>query len=134
MDYITATEASLKLKEITYINSTSHPTGELKHGFLALVDNDAYIIAIATQGELLDKTLNGVAEAHSRGGKIIFVSQLDISNKIKDYNFIKLNQFNEELMPIYSVTFFQALAYYTSIKKGINPDKPRNLAKSVTVE
>jgi glucosamine--fructose-6-phosphate aminotransferase (isomerizing) len=134
MDYITATEASLKLKEITYINSASHPTGELKHGFLALVDNNTYVVALATQSELIDKTLNGVAEAYSRGGKIVIISQFDISKKTKEYNFIKLNEISEELMPIYSVTFFQALAYYTSIKKGINPDKPRNLAKSVTVE
>lgn len=134
-DYITATEASLKLKEITYINSASHPTGELKHGFLALVDHETYVIIVATQKELLDKTLNGAAESYSRGGKIVLISTFDLDkSKVEGYNFIKLPSCKEELSPIVAIIFFQTLAYLTSIKRGINPDKPRNLAKSVTVE
>lgn len=135
-DYITAEEASLKLKEITYINSLAYPAGELKHGFLALVDSNSLIFVIATDKELLDKTLNGANEAYSRGAKIIVVSQLNIA-KDKLHNvhmLIKLDNLSSDLMPVVSIKFFQWLAYYTSLKKGLNPDKPRNLAKSVTVE
>lgn len=135
-DYITALESSLKLKEITYIFSCEQPAGELKHGFLALINNSSYLFAIATQKKLLDKTLNNAYEANARGAKVIFVTQFDLPKEItkKFYNVIKLQNFSEELMPITSILPFQLLAYFTSIKKGLNPDKPRNLAKSVTVE
>ncbi len=135
-DYITALEASLKLKEITYIFSCEHPAGELKHGFLALINKSSYLFAIATQKELLDKTLNNAYEAQARGAKVIFVTQFDLPKEVikKFYKIIKLQSFNENVMPITSILPFQILAYYTSIKKGLNPDKPRNLAKSVTVE
>lgn len=135
-DYITAEEASLKLKEITYINSSAYPAGELKHGFLALIDDKSLVFVIATEKELLDKTLNGANEAYSRGAKIIVVSNLDISmEKLHNvYMLVKLDNLSGDLMPMVSIKFFQWLAYYTSIKKGLNPDKPRNLAKSVTVE
>ena len=136
LDYITCKEACLKLKEITYINSQAYPAGELKHGFLALVDNDSYVFVIATNKDLLEKTINGAHEAQSRGAKIILVSQFDISkNLLSDiYQFIKLPSTNYDLMPVLSIIPFQLLSYYTSINKGINPDQPRNLAKSVTVE
>ncbi len=136
LDYITTEEASLKLKEITYINSSAYPSGELKHGFLALVDSDTIVFVLATQEELLDKTLNGAHEVSARGGKIVMVSNLDISEeKLQDvYINIKIDKTHQDLSPMTSIKFFQWLAYHTSIKKGINPDKPRNLAKSVTVE
>lgn len=136
LDYITTEEASLKLKEITYINSSAYPSGELKHGFLALVDSNTIVFALATQEELLDKTLNSAHEVSARGGKIVMVSNLDISKeKLQDvYINIKIEKKHQDLSPMTSIKFFQWLAYHTSIKKGINPDKPRNLAKSVTVE
>lgn len=136
VDYVTAEEASLKLKEISYINSSAYPAGELKHGFLALVDNTSIIFVIATQKELLDKTLNGAHEGSARGAKIIVVSNLDISkDKLVDvYMHIKLKNESVDIMPMVAIKFFQWLAYFTSVKKGLNPDKPRNLAKSVTVE
>ncbi len=135
-DYITALEASLKLKEITYIFSSEHPAGELKHGFLALIDKSSILFVIATNKKLLDKTLNGAFEAQSRGAKVIFVSQFDVPKEklSKFYMVIKLQSFKEELIPITSIPTFQMLAYLTSVKKGLNPDQPRNLAKSVTVE
>lgn len=135
-DYITAQEASLKLKEITYIFSSEHPSGELKHGFLALIDKNSYLFAIATQKNLLDKTLNGAFEAQARGAKVILATQFDLPQEIsnKFYKIIKLQTFKEELMPISSIIPFQQFAYFTSINKGLNPDQPRNLAKSVTVE
>ena len=136
LDYITALEASLKLKEITYIFSVEHPAGELKHGFLALIDNSSILFAIATNKNLLDKTLNGAYEAQSRGAKVIFLTQFELpeDTKTKFFKYIKLKPHKEELMPISTITFFQKLAYFTSVCKGLNPDQPRNLAKSVTVE
>ena len=108
----------------------------MKHGFLALINKSSYLFAIATQKELLDKTLNNAYEAQARGAKVIFVTQFDLPKEVikKFYKIIKLQSFNENVMPITSILPFQILAYYTSIKKGLNPDKPRNLAKSVTVE
>lgn len=136
LDYVTALEASLKLKEITYINSSAYPSGELKHGFLALVDASTIVFAIATDERLLTKTLNSAHEISARGGKVILVTDLNVSHtQIKNISkVVKLKNTSSELSPILSIPFFQWLAYYTSIDLGINPDKPRNLAKSVTVE
>lgn len=135
-DYINSEEASLKLKEITYINSSAYASGELKHGFLALVDDGTHLFVLATEKDLLDKTLNGAHEAYARGAKIVLATQLDVDEKKFDfvYKTFRLQSFDEDLMPIVSIITFQMLAYYTSIKKDINPDQPRNLAKSVTVE
>lgn len=135
-DYITALESSLKLKEITYIFSSEYPAGELKHGFLALVDKQTYIFTIATQKALLNKTLNNAYETIARGAKVILVTQFELPNDItnKFYKVIKLQKFDENVMPITSILPFQLLAYQISVKKMLNPDKPRNLAKSVTVE
>jgi len=136
LDYITCEEASLKLKEITYINSQAYPAGELKHGFLALIDEGTFVFVIATQKHLLDKTLNSAHEAAARGAKLILATQFDIDeNKLKDvHKVIKLQSFSEDLMPVASIGAFQMLSYLTSKAKNINPDQPRNLAKSVTVE
>ena len=89
-----------------------------------------------TKKDIIDKTLNGAHEAESRGGKIILISSLELpKEKTKGfYMNIKLKEIKEELMPISSIIWFQLLAYYTSIERGENPDQPRNLAKSVTVE
>lgn len=135
-DYITVKEASLKLKEITYIPTAEHPAGELKHGFLSLVDSNSVVIVLATQKDLLPKTLNGANEVLSRGGKIIFASQYNIpKEQSKDFShIIKLSKYDDDIMPIISVIYFQLLAYKTAITKNLNPDQPRNLAKSVTVE
>ena len=135
-DYISSEEASLKLKEITYINSSAYPSGELKHGFLALIEKGTPLFVIATESGLLDKTLNGAHEAYTRGATITLITQLDIPKEKTGFisNIINLPQFDEELMPIISVIPFQLISYYTSVSKGINPDQPRNLAKSVTVE
>lgn len=136
LDYITVTEASLKLKEISYINSSSYPAGELKHGFLALVDKDTLSIFLCTENSLLSKVLSNIHEVRARGGKTILITNLDVSidaQKNVD-EVIKIKSFADELMPITSIKFFQWLAYFTSTSLGINPDKPRNLAKSVTVE
>ncbi len=136
LDAVTCEEASLKLKEITYINSQSYPAGELKHGFLALVVEGTFVFVIATQKDLIDKTLNGAHEAAARGAKLVVATQLNIpESSLKDvHHLIKLQSFSEDLMPIASIGAFQMLSYLTSVNKAINPDQPRNLAKSVTVE
>lgn len=135
-DYVTALEASLKLKEITYIFCAEHPAGELKHGFLALVDQTSLLFAIATNKDLLNKTLNGAFEALARGAKVVLVTQFDLPQETtqKFFKYVKLPAVKDELMPILSISYFQKLAYETSLAKNLNPDQPRNLAKSVTVE
>ncbi len=135
-DYITCKEASLKLKEITYINCEAYPSGELKHGFLALINYGTYVFVLATEKKLLDKTLNAAQETYARGAKVILITQLDLPKSKTDFvhKLIKLQNFEEDLMPIVCITYFQLLSYLVSTQKGINPDKPRNLAKSVTVE
>lgn len=136
VDYITVTEASLKLKEISYINSSSYPAGELKHGFLALVDSDTLSIFLCTSVDLLPKIISSIHEVHARGGKTVLITNLKAlsSDSLCVDRIIYINDFGQSMMPITSIKFFQWLAYYTSITLGINPDKPKNLAKSVTVE
>ena len=133
LDYITACEGSLKLKEVAYINSLNYPSGELKHGFLALVKKNVPIIVFANEKEINQKTFNSASEAKSRGGKlVIFTNEKEIKNK--DKFTVKFETENELLLPVVSIVPAQYLAYKVSILKGIDPDKPRNLAKSVTVE
>ncbi len=132
IDYITAKEASLKLKETTYINSSSYPSGELKHGYLALVEEGTKVFAIACEKDLNIKTINSVKEAEARGAKITILTN-DSGQKNED-NVIFFEEQNELLLPILSIAPIQYLSCKTSEQKGINPDRPRNLAKSVTVE
>ena len=90
---------------------------------------------IATEKDLLEKTLNGAFESMARGGKILAFSKYDLKKyENENFKYIKMPNLNEEVMPILSISYFQMLSYLTSIAKGLNPDKPRNLAKSVTVE
>lgn len=139
LDYIQAQEGSLKLKEITYINSQAISAGELKHGTLSLIDENSLVIAILTEKDKLDKNINNINEILSRNGNIIFISpyKKEIEAKLKfnkTVNFIELPKIQQEFYPmITSIPLFY-LAYFVSVKKGLNPDKPRNLAKSVTVE
>jgi len=133
-DSITAMEASLKLKEISYIMSESYPAGELKHGTLALIDSNSLSVIISTNKDMLPKILNTIDEIKSRGGKTLIVSQFEELKNSADI-FIKLPYLkNEKLYAITSIIPLQLIAYYSCCLKGFNPDKPRNLAKSVTVE
>ena len=131
MDYITSLEASLKLKEVTYINSNSYPAGELKHGFLALVENGMPLFVFANQKEMKNKTLSAMNEAISRGAnEIVFTNDKNFEGK----NVIFCKSQDEILAQIECISAMQYLSYRVSILKNINPDQPRNLAKSVTVE
>lgn len=128
-DYITACEASLKLKEISYINCSALPAGELKHGTLALVEKGVFVIAISTQKRLATKTENALHETLSRGATTLLISTLNNPSAT-----ISLPHISRDLAPILSIVPMWLLSYFVSTKKGLNPDRPRNLAKSVTVE
>ena len=132
IDYPVAMEGSLKLKEISYIHSESYAAGELKHGPIALIDNGFPVISIITDDALAAKTTSNIQEVMSRGAKTIVVTNQDL-NKNFDYT-IKIPRINKYISPIISVLPLQILAYYIAKEKGLDVDKPRNLAKSVTVE
>lgn len=132
-DKITALEGALKLKEITYKSAEGYPAGELKHGTLALIENKTPVIVISTDYKLHKKTMSNAEEIHSRGGVVILVSPKAFDKECADYK-IDIADLPPELGAILSVIPIQVLAYQTAIKLGVNPDKPRNLAKSVTVE
>lgn len=131
-DYITACEASLKLKEISYINCSALPAGELKHGTLALVEKGVQVIAISTEKRLASKVENATNETLSRGASALTITTLD--NMFAHSNIISLPYVKTELAPILSIVPLWLMSYFVSISKSINPDRPRNLAKSVTVE
>ena len=134
-DYAASLEGSLKLKEITYLPSEGYAAGELKHGTLALVDEGTPVVAVLTQPSLADKTWNSVKEVSARGAKVFLITSIPEYCKREEVTAsVLLPACREEFTPAISVLPLQALAYYVSIARGINPDKPRNLAKSVTVE
>ena len=125
-------EGSLKLKEISYIHSEAYAGGELKHGPIALIENGFPVIGIITDEKLLDKSISNIQEVISRGAKTIVITNQNI-NKSFDY-IIKIPKVSKYFSPILSVIPLQLLSYYISKEKGLDVDKPRNLAKSVTVE
>ena len=131
-DYVTALEGSLKLKEIAYLNCIGIAAGELKHGTLALIDNQTLVIAISTQERLKEKMESNILEVKARGGKVLLLSNLQ-HNFTPEFR-IDLPDFEECFMPIVSIVPLQQLAFFYSLALGFNPDKPRNLAKAVTVE
>ena len=128
-------EGSLKLKEISYIHSESYAGGELKHGTISLIDEDMPVIAVATQTRLFPKTAANVEEVKSRGAKVIVVCRDSavVHDEITDY-IIRLPETDDILMPLVAAVPLQMLAYYTALDRQCSIDKPRNLAKSVTVE
>ena len=136
IDYVTSNESALKIKEITYLTVESHPTGELKHGYIALIDKKSVAIIFNTQEKLLSRALLACSEIKARGGTTILISntrQQKSSLTNVDY-LIKLPTTNYFLSPIISIIPIQLIAEKISRDLGINPDKPKNLAKSVTVE
>ena len=135
LDYALSMEGSLKLKEISYIHSESYAAGELKHGTISLITEGMPVIAVATQNTLLEKTVSNIKEVKARGAMTIVIcdEEADIDADAVDY-MIRIPKINETLMPMVATVPMQLLAYYTSVNKGNDVDKPRNLAKSVTVE
>ena len=135
LDYALSMEGSLKLKEISYIHSESYAAGELKHGTISLVTNNMPVIAVATQRELLDKTISNVKEVKARGAYVVLVTHgyINVDDEVADYK-IGLPTIDDLLMPMLTVVPLQLIAYNTSLLRGNDVDKPRNLAKSVTDE
>lgn len=135
LDYALSMEGSLKLKEISYIHSESYAAGELKHGTISLVEDGMPVIAVVTQNTLLEKTVSNIKEVKARGAMTIVIcdEQAKIDEDAVDY-MIRVPRISEVLMPMVATVPMQLLAYYTSVNKGNDVDKPRNLAKSVTVE
>lgn len=133
IDYTVSLEDSLKLKEVSYIHSDAYAAGELKHGPIALIENGVPVIATMTDEKLVKKSISNLQEVITRGAKAIVVTNQDL----KEYNFenvIQIPRVNKLLSPVISVIPMQLFAYYVAKYKNIDVDKPRNLAKSVTVE
>ena len=130
MDYAVALEGSLKLKEVSYIHSEAYPAGELKHGPIALIDNGTFVLGIITETLLAEKTLSNLQEVKSRGANIILIT----NQKVSEENIVNIPKVNSILSPMLAIIPLQFIAYYVAKEKGLDVDKPRNLAKSVTVE
>ena len=134
IDYAISLEGSLKLKEVSYIHSEAYPSGELKHGTISLIEDNTLVIGIVTQKTICEKTISNIIEVKSRGGYIVSISPKSINmNNSSDYKIV-IPQTNDYFYPTLTVIPLQLLAYYITVSKGYDVDKPRNLAKSVTVE
>lgn len=131
INFAIASEGALKLKEISYIHAEGMPAGELKHGTLSLIEKDTPVLVICPSDYTYQETLSNAIEAKSRGAKIIAVS--DKNNEVYDH-WIRIPRVHELLYPMVAVVPLQLLAYHLTLKRGHDPDKPRNLAKSVTVK
>ena len=132
-DYNVALEGSLKLKEISYIHSEAYAAGELKHGPIALIENNVTVIGIMTDPNLIEKSISNLQEVITRGAKTLIITNQVLPNANFDF-VITIPNTNPLISPILSVIPLQLLSYYISKNKGLDVDKPRNLAKSVTVE
>ena len=130
-----ALEGALKLKEISYIHAEGYPAAEMKHGPIALIDSEMPVVFIAPHDAVFDKVVSNIQEVKARGGKVICITSQDepVLEGLIDYE-IRVPQTIDMLYPILTVIPLQLLAYYIAVKRGLNVDQPRNLAKSVTVE
>src|SRR3989344_1931417 len=135
LNFPVAIEGALKLKEISYIHAEGYPAAEMKHGPIALIDEHMPVVFLATNGTVFEKVLSNIEEVRARGGRIITITDRDDPNikRLSDY-IIKVPKVLDILSPIVTSIPLQLLAYYAAVKRGIDVDKPRNLAKSVTVE
>ena len=133
IDETVAKEGSLKLKEISYIHSESYAAGELKHGPIALIEKGITVIGIMTDKNLVEKTISNIQEVITRGAKTLIVTNQNIDNKMFE-EVINIPSTNTLISPILSIIPLQLFSYYIAKEKGLDVDKPRNLAKSVTVE
>ncbi len=135
LDYALSLEGSLKLKEISYIHSDAHAAGELKHGTISLITEDMPVIAVATQTALLEKMVSNIKEVITRGAKVLLVCKVEKGEMSYLTDFvIEIPACNDFFTPLLAVVPLQLFAYYTAVLRGCDVDKPRNLAKSVTVE
>jgi glucosamine--fructose-6-phosphate aminotransferase (isomerizing) len=135
IDYAIAMEGSLKVKEISYIHSEAYAGGELKHGTIALIEEGTIVIALATQRDLYEKMVSNIKEVTTRGAKVLGIAaegNTDIEKTVDSTLYVP--KVKDILLPVLSVIPTQLLGYYIAVQKGCDVDKPRNLAKSVTVE
>ena len=134
-DYSLSLEGSLKLKEISYVHSDAYAAGELKHGTISLVTDGVPVIALATQKQVYEKTISNAKETKSRGAKVLLFTTKDavVPDGVADY-VVRLDDYDDLLMPLQLIVPLQLFAYYMAVLRGCDVDKPRNLAKSVTVE
>lgn len=135
LDYAVAMEGSLKLKEISYIHSEAYAGGELKHGTIALIEEGTTVIALATQEDIFDKMVSNIREVKTRGANVLGIAMeghTEVEKTVDETVYIP--RVMPILAPVLSVVPLQILAYYAAVRKGCDVDKPRNLAKSVTVE
>lgn len=134
VDYNLAMEGSLKLKEISYIHSEAYQAGELKHGTISLIENNTPIIAITTKDTVFEKTISNIKEVKARGAEVILITNQTLSND--DYSDFKLvvPKVNDLFQPLLTIIPLQLIAYEVALLRGCDIDKPKNLAKSVTVE
>ena len=130
VDYAMSLEGSLKLKEISYIHSDAYQAGELKHGTISLINKGTIVFAIITDDDIRDKTISNLEEVISRGAIPIYVSNEDSNYDNK----VIVPKINKKLQPILTIPPLQIISYYVALKRDCNIDKPKNLAKSVTVE
>ena len=135
LDYSILLEGSLKLKEVSYIHSEAYASGELKHGPIALITQDTPVVATVTQEKLMSKELSNIKEVKSRGADVVvFIKESIAGDLAKEYEIFTLPDMRDEFMVLPASVALQLLAYYVSSDKGFDVDKPRNLAKVVTVE
>ena len=134
MHHPVALEGALKLKEISYIHAEGYPAGELKHGPLALVDDDMPVVAVAPGDDLLEKVLSNLEEVRARGGQLIVFGDQDTVGEVDDMTFVSMPRCHPIISPIVYAIPMQLLSYHVAVFKGTDVDQPRNLAKSVTVE
>ena len=131
VDYALAQEAALKLKEVSYVQTEGFASGELKHGTIALIEEGTPVVAIITDPKTAAHTRSNAQEVIARGANVLFISSRDVA---AEGDQIILPEVDPLLSPLVSVVPTQLLAYYVSLQRGYDVDKPRNLAKSVTVE
>ena len=134
-DYSLSLEGSLKLKEISYVHSDAYAAGELKHGTISLITDGVPVIALATQKQMYEKTISNAKETRSRGARVLLFTTKDavVPEGVADA-VIRLDEYEDLLMPLQLIVPLQLFAYYMAVLRGCDVDKPRNLAKSVTVE
>jgi glucosamine--fructose-6-phosphate aminotransferase (isomerizing) len=134
-NYPVALEGALKLKEISYIHAEGYPAAEMKHGPIALIDENMPVVIIAPQDEVYEKVISNIQEVRARGGRIIAIaSEGDEDIRSLAEHTIYISRTHPALVPILAVIPLQLLAYHFALSRGANVDQPRNLAKSVTVE
>ena len=135
VDLYTSMEGSLKLKEISYIHSEAYAAGELKHGPIALIEDGTIVVAVCTQENVFEKMLSNIKEVKARGAYVLAIVQAghaDIASEVDEVWVIP--EMDDDITAIPTIVYLQLLAYYLAVARGCDVDKPKNLAKSVTVE